>query len=92
MASATPAGEWRVHFHVPIFLDRLGPLRTTADEIDTWLLLVRDRPEICHFEVETYAWEVMPAEHKRTLADDIAAELRWLDGRLDTGTAVGGAE
>jgi len=86
LASATPAGEWRVHFHIPIFLDRLGPLRTTADEIDKWLMLVRDRPEICHFEVETYAWEVMPAEHKRTLAEDLAAELRWLHGRFGTRT------
>ena len=85
-AAATPAGEWRVHFHVPIFLERLGPLRTTANEIDTWLGLVKDRPEIRDFEVETYAWDVMPAEHKRTLAQDIAAELQWLDGRLGTGT------
>ncbi len=89
LAAATPAGEWRVHFHVPIFLARLGPLRTTAHEIDTWLRLVKDRPEIRDFEVETYAWDVMPAEHKRTLADDIAAELRWLDERLGTGTAAG---
>ncbi len=89
LASATPDGEWRVHFHVPIFLERLGPLRTTAHEIDTCLLLVKDRPEIRDFEVETYAWEVMPAEHKRTLADDIGAELQWLDGRLGTGTAAG---
>ena len=87
LASATAAGEWRVHFHVPIFLERLGPLRTTTHEIDRWLLLVKDRPEFRHFEIETYAWEVMPAEHKRTLADDIATELRWLDGRLGTGTA-----
>ncbi len=87
MASSPPSGEWRVHFHVPIFLERLGPLRTTAHEIDRWLALVKDRPEFRDFEVETYAWEVMPAEHKRTLADDIAAELRWLDGRLGTGTA-----
>ncbi len=90
LAVATPAGEWRVHFHVPIFLDRLGPLWTTAHEIDTWLLLVRDRPEICHFEVETYAWDVMPAEHKRTLAEDIAAELRWLEDRLGARTAAAG--
>jgi len=89
LASATPGGEWRVHFHVPIFLDRLGPLRTTAHAIDTWLGLVKDRPEIRDFEVETYAWEVMPAEHKRTLAEDIAAELQWLAERLGTGTAAG---
>ncbi len=87
LASAEPVGEWRVHFHVPIFLERLGPLRTTAHEIDRWLDLVKNRPEFRDFEVETYAWAVMPAEHKRTLADDIAAELRWLGGRLGTGTA-----
>lgn len=85
LASAPAAGEWRVHFHVPIFLKRLGPLRTTAHEIDTWLDLVKHRPEIRHFEVETYAWEVMPAEHKGTLAQDIAAELRWLDSRMAAG-------
>ena len=88
LAAAPAVGEWRVHFHVPIFLERLGPLRTTAREIDTWLELVRDRPEIRHFEVETYAWDVLPAEHKGTLARDIAAELRWLGTRMDAGQRV----
>ncbi len=86
MASSPPSGEWRVHFHVPIFLERLGPLHTTSDEIDACLELVQDRPEIRDFEVETYAWDVLPAEHKGTLAGDIAAELRWLDNRLGTTT------
>ena len=68
---------------MPIFLERCGRLRTTIDHIETWLDLVRDRPEIRHFEVETYAWDVLPPELKGgTLALDIAAELRWLDGRL----------
>ncbi len=46
---------------------------------------MKHRPEIRHFEVETYAWDVMPAEHKGTLAEDIAAELRWLDSRMAAG-------
>ena len=88
LALAQPAGEWRVHFHVPIFLERIGPLHTTADRIDEWLDLVRDRPEIRHFEVETYAWDVLPASLKGTLARDIAAELRWLGTRLATGSCA----
>jgi hypothetical protein len=85
LATDTCAGEWRVHFHVPIFVERLGPLHTTASEIGALLEVVRDRPEIRHFEVETYAWDVLPAEHKGTLAEDIAAELRWLDARMAAG-------
>ena len=79
LASAPGAGEWRVHFHVPIFLERLGPLETTAHEIDTWIELVRDRPEIRHFEVETYAWDVLPPSLAGVdLAEGIAHELTWL--------------
>jgi hypothetical protein len=89
VAGATPTGEWRTHFHVPIFLERCGRLHTTIDEIDTWIDLVRDRSDICHFEVETYAWEVLPPELKgETLARDIAAELRWLGARLPAGERV----
>ena len=89
LASAEPIGEWRTHFHVPIFLERCGRLRTTIDHIETWLDLVRDRPEIRHFEVETYAWDVLPPELKGgTLALDIAAELRWLHDRLAAGERV----
>ena len=89
LASAAPRGEWRTHFHVPIFLERCGRLHTTIDEIETCLDLVRDRSEIRHFEVETYAWEVLPSELKgETLALDIARELRWLGARLAAGERV----
>jgi ABC-type uncharacterized transport system YnjBCD ATPase subunit len=36
-----------------------------------------------HLEVETYAWTVLPAEMRQHgLAEDIAAELRWLIDQL----------
>ena len=77
-----PAGEWRVHFHVPIFLERFGRLDTTRNEIDTCIALLRGRDEVRHWEVETYTWDVLPQGMKRTLAGDIARELRWLESRL----------
>ena len=33
----SPAGEWRVHFHVPIFLETLGELSTTQNEIQLFI-------------------------------------------------------
>ena len=80
---ADAAGQWRIHFHVPIFLERFGLLQTTRDEIERCLELMADRPEVRHFEVETYAWDVLPAHLKgETLAADIARELRWLQRAL----------
>ena len=80
---ADAAGQWRIHFHVPIFLERFGLLQTTRDEIERCLELLGDRPEVRHFEVETYAWDVLPAHLKgETLAADIARELRWLQRAL----------
>lgn len=69
--------EVRVHFHVPVYLQRFGFLHTTQDAIRETLAALR--PEDCHhFEVETYAWEVVPEPLRRpSLAEGIAQELRW---------------
>lgn len=56
-----PGGEWRVHFHVPVFLEDLGGgVGTTRDQIGAYLDAVEDDDETKHFEVETYAWDVLP--------------------------------
>ncbi|HEY8505190.1 MAG TPA: metabolite traffic protein EboE, partial [Gemmataceae bacterium] len=70
-------GEWRVHFHVPVYLDRFGHLETTQGEIRECLRALGPEPGV-HFEVETYAWGVLP-EGLRVpeLADGIARELEW---------------
>lgn len=74
---AAPRGTWRTHFHVPIHLATIGGLRTTQDDIRACLAaLGADPPTL---EVETYAWTVLPEEHRpRELAEGIAAEMRWL--------------
>ncbi len=78
-----PIGEWRVHFHVPIYLESFGLLGTTRDYIDDCLELMKPRKDVKHFEVETYAWNVLPKElQKDDLAEGIADELIWLRERM----------
>jgi len=72
-------GDWRVHFHVPLFLERFGELLTTQRAVHDCLRHVRRDDEPYHFEVETYAWRVLPpALQPRNLPDGIADELRWV--------------
>lgn len=82
-----PMGEWRVHFHVPVFLQRIGavegsgaedargmPLGTTRELILPALAAAAaDDPVL---EVETYAWGVLPpALRREPLARGIAREV-----------------
>jgi len=74
-----PAGEWRVHFHVPVFLDRVGGLGTTRDQIIPAVRAARELHGVEVFEVETYAWGVLPPEHRtESLEDGIAEEIHWV--------------
>lgn len=69
----------RVHFHVPVYLDAIGPLGTTNDQIADAIAAAREYHDTRHFEVETYAWGVLPDHLKRdTLAEGIADELKWV--------------
>ena len=78
-------GQWRIHFHVPVYLERFGLLRTSRKQILECLAIAnREMPELSHFEVETYAWGVLPEELKQThLSDGIAKELRWFSTLAD---------
>lgn len=77
--------KWHVHFHVPIFLEELGPLRSTSAEIRPCLEgLSRGSSALHlvprHFEIETYAWNVLPENFVAShLSEGIAAELDWFD-------------
>ncbi len=78
LAAQPPQGQWRIHFHVPLFLGRLGGLATTQAEIRPCLAAAR-ASGVPHFEVETYAWSVLPAELRPAdLSAGIARELQWV--------------
>ncbi|MDX1945636.1 MAG: metabolite traffic protein EboE [Pirellulaceae bacterium] len=77
--SGAPRGQWRVHFHVPIYLREFGLLHSTQEQIAESLSAASRYSGCQHFEVETYAWGVLPAELKQPeLAAGIAEELAWL--------------
>jgi hypothetical protein len=70
--------QWRVHFHVPVYVEEFGHLRATQADIRQCLAVVGNYSDVQHFEVETYAWGVLPAALKQpTLSAGIAAEMEW---------------
>ena len=80
--------EWRTHFHVPVFLDDLGPFRTTRFAIEDALKLHEAEPVSDHVEIETYTWDVLPGHLKDAdIATYVTRELQWVHDSL-----VGGAK
>jgi hypothetical protein len=78
-----PGDEWRVHFHVPIYLERFGHLQATPWAIRDCLRTAAELGGITHFEVETYAWGVLPPElQEPDLAVGIAREMEWFENEL----------
>lgn len=88
--TAWPEESWRIHFHVPIYVDRFGMLKATRDDITEAAshlhahrdASVAERPWFTgDYEVETYAWGVLPAELQiADLAHGIARELEYFQG------------
>jgi len=71
--------EWRIHFHVPLFRRELGRFSNTQDYLREVLGLLRREEHSRHLEVETYTWEVLPAEHRREdIVTAVARELQWV--------------
>lgn len=69
------APVWRVHFHVPVDAERMGPLTTTRPVLKQALAEVARLPYAPHLEVETYTWEVLPGAAEGDLANGVAREL-----------------
>jgi sugar phosphate isomerase/epimerase len=70
--------EWRIHFHVPIFHDKLGRFASTQPFLRDLFDVLRGAPVTEHLEVETYTWDLLPAEHRGgTVEEAIARELEF---------------
>ena len=74
--------EWRTHFHVPLFAERYQHLQSTQSDIEAVLDIIKEVPSTRHLEVETYTWEVLPAELREDLTQSIGRELQWVMDRL----------
>jgi sugar phosphate isomerase/epimerase len=84
LAEAPVAGaEWRVHFHVPIFLRELGVFESTQADLLPLLAELATVSDCPHLEVETYTWDVLPEEFRNvSIEDAIARELRFVQDTL----------
>jgi hypothetical protein len=75
--------SWRTHFHVPVFLDELGPFKTTRAGIDDALRYHARTPLSTHLEIETYTWDVLP-DHLKTgdITEYVVRELDYVRDQL----------
>jgi sugar phosphate isomerase/epimerase len=87
--AADPGGaarEWRIHFHVPVFLERMRHFDSTQAFLRELLALQRQAPLSAHLEVETYTWDVLPDEARPVgMTEAIARELRFCMAQLGAG-------
>ncbi len=75
--------EWRVHFHVPVFLDDLGAFRTTRFAISDALAVHKQRPLSRQLEIETYTWDVLPDNLKTgDIVEYVCREIEWVRDQL----------
>ncbi len=82
-SSGATGSEWRVHFHVPIFIERMTHFGTTQSFLSEILALHRADPISRHLEVETYTWDVLPPSYRSvSLSAAIARELDWVKAQL----------
>jgi sugar phosphate isomerase/epimerase len=72
------AREWRIHFHVPLFREALGVVRSTQRWVVELLRALRSRAYEGHLEVETYTWDVLPEVFRgEPVEQAVARELTW---------------
>ncbi len=75
--------EWRSHFHVPLFIQDYGLLKSTQDDIRKVLSIHCKQPFTQYLEVETYTWEVLPEALKVPLSESIIREMEWVINYLN---------
>jgi sugar phosphate isomerase/epimerase len=77
------ADEWRIHYHVPVFQERLDRFENTQSFLRPCLAALTGTHATRHYEVETYTWDLLPERYRRVPIDEaIARELRWTLERM----------
>jgi hypothetical protein len=75
-------GEWRVHFHVPLYYNGSEVLSTTSN------CLTEEFLQVCfshnhHVEIETYSYGVLPQDMTQTSIEDaVCREYAWVISRV----------
>jgi hypothetical protein len=79
----TQAQRWRTHFHVPIFLEDYGGLKSTQTHLIETLTYIQSHPICQHLEIETYTWDVLPTDLQLDIDTAIEREYRWVLQQLE---------
>ncbi len=72
------AGDWRIHFHVPLFTAEYDGLGSTQGDVQRVIQAAAATGVTHHLEIETYTWDVLPARLKIDLIESIAREYDWV--------------
>lgn len=75
------SSEWRIHYHVPLFVEGYGSLGSTQAEVRDALSHL-DPADVRHLEIETYTWSVLPDHLRLDLTDSIQREYEWVMAQL----------
>ncbi len=79
LGNSNESREWRVHFHVPIFMEELADFSSTQSFVTAMLNRHKQKAISEHLEVETYTWDVLPEETRTESVDQaIIREIRWV--------------
>ncbi|MEX0746767.1 MAG: metabolite traffic protein EboE, partial [Rhodothermales bacterium] len=74
--------EWRIHYHVPIFVDRYEHLYSTQRDIVAALEWIQRERPCAHLEIETYTWDVLPPDLKTDVVTSLQREFEWTLAQL----------
>ncbi|HTE06964.1 MAG TPA: metabolite traffic protein EboE [Planctomycetota bacterium] len=82
--------DWRIHFHVPLFAERLGErgeLGTTRGDLAEVLACVASGELTPHLEIETYSYALIPPDERAalgagTLLECLEREFDWVLAEL----------
>ncbi|MDQ6732798.1 MAG: metabolite traffic protein EboE [Nitrospirota bacterium] len=71
--------EWRIHCHVPLCREHLGPFMSTQAFVRTLMAMLCEEPVSPHLEIETYTWSVLPQEYRdEDIVTSVVREMRWI--------------
>jgi sugar phosphate isomerase/epimerase len=71
--------EWRIHCHVPLCREHLGPFLSTQAFVRTLMAMLRDESVSPHLEIETYTWSVLPQDYRdEDIVTSVVREMQWI--------------
>jgi sugar phosphate isomerase/epimerase len=71
-------GPWRIHYHMPLYVEKYQHLASTNADTRAVLALLQNQGFSRHLEIETYTWEWLPPDLKLDLIDSLQREYLWV--------------